>query len=222
MKEIYKDQGLKKPQMQIIKRILKFIFTTNSAIWFEKDISEKLVEYKTKLPVEIDLTSINQSIEWLKRLNLSWVVHPQEIATALKYNHFWPSVSVNGKIIGCTKIGFGNVYIVDYNRIMEFPEKMVFIYDTYVLQEERNKGVAKYLISESIKFLKEKGYTKIKCHIPPWNKVSINVYKKIGFKKVSYIRYFRIFGVPFRIASTIKENSKITRSKLLREDMQDE
>ena len=190
-------------------RILRFIFTTNSAIWLIKDLTEELTDYQAKLPVEIDITSTSQTIEWLKSQNQSWVVHPQEIATALEYNHCWPSVRTNGKIIGCIKIGFGNVYIVDYNRVIEFPERMAFIYDTYVLQEQRGKGVAKYLITQAIKFLKAQGYTKVRCHIPPWNKASISAYEKIGFKKVSYIRCFRIFGVLIRTANPAKENSNV-------------
>ena len=134
---------------------------------------------------------------------------PQEIVTALEYNHCWPSVRTNGKIIGCIKIGFRNVYIVDYNRVIELPERMAFIYDTYVLQEGRGKGVAKYLITESIKFLKTQGYTRVRCHIPPWNKASINAYEKVGFRKVSHIRYFRIFGIPIRKVKFVKEKSNV-------------
>lgn len=209
MKEIYRYQGLKKSPVQVIGSIIRFIFTTNSAIWFEKDLTEELADYKPKLPVEIDITSIRQTIEWLKSQEHAWVVHPKEIATALKYDHCWPSVRTNGKIIGCIKIGFGNVYIVDYNRIIEFPERMAYIYDTYVLQEQRGKGVAKFLITQAIKFLKAQGYTKVRCHIPPWNKASISAYEKIGFRKFSYIRYFRIFGVSIRKVKAVRKDSNV-------------
>lgn len=222
MKKIYKYQELKKPPVQVISRILKFIFTTNNAIWFEKDLTEELVDFQLKPPIEVDLNSISKTIEWLKNQNQSWVVHPREIAAAIEFHHFWPSIRINGKIIGCIKIGFGNVFIVDYNRIIKFPEKMAFIYDTYVLEEQRKKGIAKYLITQSIKFLKVKGYTKVRCHIPPWNKASIRVYEKIGFKKISYIMYLRIFGVSIRVASLFKDNTNITRGKILRGDMSDE
>lgn len=203
--------------VRLMGRILRFIFTTNSAIWFEKDLTEPLSDYQAKLPVEIDITSTRQTIEWLKSQNQRWIVHPQEISTALKYNHCWPSVCTNGKIIGCIKIGFGNVYIADHNSVIELPEKIAIIYDTYVLQEQRGKGVAKYLITQAAKFLKAKGYTKVKCHIPPWNKASIRAYEKIGFKKVSYIRYFRIFGIPIRRVNPLKKKHKSKDNKIVRE-----
>ena len=187
-----------------MRRILSFIFTTNRAIWFEKDLTKELKEHQAKIPVEIDITSTRQTIEWLKSQKQSWLVHPKEIAAALEYNHCWPSIRINGQIIRCMKIGFGNVYIADYDKVIKFPEKMAFIYDTYILQEYRRKGVAKYLITHAIKFRKAHKYTKVRCHIPPWNKASISAYEKIGFRKISYIRYVKIFGIPIRKVKPVK------------------
>jgi len=203
----------------VMRRILSFIFTTNSAIWFEKDLTEELVDYKAKIPVKIDMNSTSRTIEWLKNLKLSWVVHPKEIAAALEYNHFWPSVCTNGKIIGCTKVGFGKVYIVDYNRVIEFPERMAFIYDIFILKDYRGKDVAKNITIQAIKFLKEHGYTKVGLHVPPWNKAPISICEKIGFKKVIYIRYFRIFGVSIKIASPTKGLSIFKGGKIMREEI---
>ena len=52
---------------------------------------------------------------------------------------------------------------------------MGFLYDIYILPEQRGNGVAKYLVQQSIKFLKSKGFTKVGNHVPPWNKPSIRV-----------------------------------------------
>jgi len=210
IKEINRYQGgFKKSPLQVMGDIKRFIFTTNSAIWFEKDLTEEFVDYLPKLKVEIDIRSTRQTMEWLCNQEHAWVVHPKEIATALKYNHCWPSARRDCEIIGCIKIGFRNVYIVDYNRMIEFPKRIAYIYDTYVLQKERGKGVAKYLITEAIKLLKAQGFTKVICHIPPWNKASINAYEKIGFRKVSYIRFFRFFGVSIRKVKTARNYSNV-------------
>ena len=191
--------------MTRVGSILRYIFTTNSSFWFEKDLTKSILNYKAKIPVEIDIDSTKETIDWLKNQDEKWVVHPQEICCAIKYKHSWPSVSVNKKIIGCIKIGFLYVYIVDFNKIIKLPETMAFIYDTYVLEQHRGKGVAKYLITQAVKSIKSKGYKKVRCHIPPWNKNSINSYEKIGFKKIGYIRHFRILGMPFNIGNMSKE-----------------
>lgn len=198
MKNIYKNQGLMILLKQMMKKMLGLIIITNSAIWFERDLTEELVDYQPKLPVEFESTSLNKTIKWLKNQKQSGLIYQKEITTASLYNHCWPYVISNGKIIGCIKIGFDSVFIVDYKRIMKFPDKMAFIYDTYVSEEQRGKGVGKYLIVQALKFLKSQGYKKVRCHIPPWNKISISAYEKMGFKKICYIRFFRIFGIPIQ------------------------
>lgn len=208
---------MKNLNMDFKNPFLKSIFTTNCAIWFEKNLLENFEDFNAKIPVEIDLDSTGETIEWLKKLNLNWLVYPKEIATALKYNHCWASVNSNGQIIGCIKIGFGNVYIADFNKVFTLPDKMAFIYDTYVLSNLRGKDVAKFLISQAIKFLKNKGYSKVGCHIPPWNKASIRAYEKIGFKKVSYIRNFNFFGISFQIEKSPKNFSIFARGKIIKE-----
>lgn len=215
----FNEESNKPSPVKVMGRILNFIFTTNSAIWFEKDITKEVVEYQAKIPVEVDITSTNKTIEWLRSLNQPWMVNPREIAAALDNNHCWVSVHINGKIIGCIKIGFRNVYIGDYNKVIEFPKRMGFIYEIYVLPEQRGNGVAKYLTAQAIKFLKSKGYTKVGNHVPPWNKASIRVCEKIGFKQVCYIRYFRIFGVSIRIVSKNKKFSILKGGKIQREEI---
>lgn len=204
------------PLKRLIGKFLRFIFTTNCAIWFENDLTGELIDYQAKIPVEINMNSTSQTIEWLKNQNESWVTNPQEITAALKYNDCWPSVSTNGETIGCIKIGFNNPYIVDYNRVIQLPKGMAFIYDTYVLKEMREKGVAKYLISQANKFIKSQGYNKVGCHIPPWNKASISAYEKMGFKKVKYIRNIRIFGFSILIAKSPWNFSFFTKCKIIK------
>lgn len=186
-------------------RLLNLIFTTNSAIWFEKDLTKKLVEYKPKISLEVDMNSTKDTIEWLKKQKQKWVVNSKEISVAKIYNHCWPSARFNGNIVGSIKIGFGHVFISDYDKIVKFPNDMAFIYDTYVSQDNRRKGVGKFLINQAVKYAKSEGYARIGCHIPPWNKASISAYKKNDFKKVDYIRNFRIFGVSFKISNSPKK-----------------
>jgi len=184
---------------------LNSLFSTISAIWFERDLTEKIKDLQAKMAVEFDTDSSKKSIDWLKKQNLSWLVYQKEIETALKYDHCWSSVKLNGEIIACIKIGFKEIYISDYDKVVEFPKNMAFIYDTYVLPKYRNKGVAKYIISQAIKFAKTEGYIKVGCHIPPWNKASINAYTKNGFKKIDYIRNFKIFGLSIKISKSPKK-----------------
>ena len=95
--------GFKMLLKRFVGNFFNFIFSTNSAIWFEKDLTEKLAEYQPKIPIEIDMNSTSQTIEWMKNQKEKWLTNPKEIASAQKYNHCWLSVSTNGNIIGFLK-----------------------------------------------------------------------------------------------------------------------
>ena len=200
-------------------KTIRFMFTTNSAIWFERNLTEKLVEYKPKIPVKIDMNSTNQTIEWLKNQKDKWVINPKEIAAALNYNHCWPSINTNGKIIGCIKVGYNTPYISDFNRVIEMPDNMAFIYDSYILKEYRDKNLVTYLTAEVLKFLKEKGYTRAGVHVPSWNKASIRVCEKLGFKKIIFIKYFRVIGLSILIAKPNEESSMFREGRILKGDI---
>lgn len=191
--QIYKSQGVLRLGERLIKKIIHFVFITNSAIWFERDLLD-IAELEAKIPVEINMACGSETIEWLKNREETWLFNPREIEVGLKNNHYFPTVRYKGNIIGCAKVGMSRVYIADFERIINFPADMIFIYDTFVLPEYRGRGIAPYLISEIMKFAAAKGFRRIRCHIPDWNKASINAYTKIGFKKIKNIRCMRIMG----------------------------
>jgi len=187
------------------KPYLNSIFSTNSAIWYERNLKEKIIKQQSKINVIFEVDSTDKSIEFLKKQNLNWLINQEEINAAYKYNHYWCSVKFNDQIIACIKIGFNKIFISDYNKIIKFPKNMAFIYDTFVLPKYRGKGVGNFIIYQAIKHIKNKGYLKIGCHIPPWNKNSIKIYKKNGFKEINYIRNLKIFGVSIQISRSPKK-----------------
>ena len=199
-------------------KILDSIFITNSAIWFEKDLKDGMVDFKPKISVDINKSS-SETIEWLKNRGEKWVVFPKEISTARIYNHYWPSVRLYGKIIGSIKIGFDSVYIKDFDKIVKFPKKMAFIYDTFVTKENRGQGIAKFLISHAVNYSIDNNFEKIGCHIPPWNKSSIKAFEAIGFKKVNYVRNFRIFKVPIKIIKPADNLKTFSKGKMFTGDL---
>ena len=62
----------------------------------------------------------------------------------------------------------------------------------------------------------------MKVHVPDWNKASIGVCNHVGFKKTSFIRFFRIFGIAFFYEKNLKNISKIISYKKLQENILNE
>lgn len=186
----YKAGGI----LLIIKRAFKKCFETNSANWLERDLTLPIPEFKPKISLEVSLQAWDETISWLKKEDRDWMLTPQELETAFKPGHLFPNVKSNGEIIGSIKVGAGKVFILDFKKYIEFPKEIAFHTDIYVLPEYRDLGIASYLLSEVMKSLKDNGFKKIRCHIPPWNVSSLKVHTRVGFKKIRYIRFLRILG----------------------------
>lgn len=193
--DIYRDEGWTAVINRGFKKIIRLLFETNSAFWFERDLSHPLPEIIPKLPVEINISSNIETLDWLKWSGEPWMFNRQEIDVGLKENHYFSNIKYQGRIIGYAKLGLGRVYIRDYKKILNFPDRVAFIYDTYIVPEYRGLKIATFLVNEVMRFLKDKGFKKIGCHIPLWNIASINTYTKLGFKKKKCIRYFKILGL---------------------------
>lgn len=135
-------------------------------------------------------------------------------------NHFYPDRAIGDKLInelrsakqnghiyiwakhreetaGYLKIGIRKVYIHDYRSSILTPLHTAIIYDTYVVDKFRCKGIASNLICDGMRLMRQKGYLRIRCHIPPSNTASVRAYEKCGFHSKAHIRFHRIMGRSF-------------------------
>ncbi|MCJ7508818.1 MAG: GNAT family N-acetyltransferase [candidate division Zixibacteria bacterium] len=204
-KKIYQDKGIFALLVAGWGKLFKSIFDANSAIWFERELSQPIQKCEAKTPLNFVSDSPQEMIAWLKSSGQEGLIHPKEIETGIEEKHYFPYVEKkDGIIAGGAKVGYNRVYIVDYGRIVDFPEGMAFWYDTYVPVAMRGLGIATYLIISSLVFLKEKGYRKVLCHIPKWNKASIKAFERCGFKKIGYVRFLKVFGFKFTLPNLSK------------------
>ncbi|MFA5362076.1 MAG: GNAT family N-acetyltransferase [Candidatus Omnitrophota bacterium] len=189
---IRKESGIWTAMKRAAGKVIRPVIETNSAFWFEKELTGRLPEIPIKLQLEIDFSSREETIGWLKKQHEPWMYNEHEIKTAREKKHCFPSVKYLGKIIGYAKAGTGKVYIEDYRQEISLPREKGFIYDLYVDKKFRGKGIAAYLMNELMAELKKQGVKKIGCHIPGWNNASAAVFEKLGFKKIKYVRHFRV------------------------------
>lgn len=200
---IYKEKGLFEVIARGLKKIIRPFFDTNSAFWFECELSSELPPVISALPVEINLFSADETIDWIKKEGKDWMYNPRELEVGLKEQHYFPNVKYQNKIIGYAKVGLNKVYIQDFKKILNLAKDLAFIYDTYVEPRYRGLNVAPSLIWEVIESLKNMRIKKVGCHIPVWNTASLSSYAKLGFRKINYIRYLNVLG--FKIFTTNPE-----------------
>lgn len=192
--EAYKERGLPGICVRIAKKAGRLLFDTNSAIWFEKNLSEGFPDVTISMPLEINLSAPEEVINWIKNHGEHWMYIPKEIEVGLEENHYFALAKYNGNIIGYCRVGINRVYIPDYKKIIPLEPESAFICDTYVVAEFRNQNIATFLKIKLMQALRERGFKKIRNHVPAWNRSSLRVTEKLGFKRIAYIRHLRIFS----------------------------
>jgi ribosomal protein S18 acetylase RimI-like enzyme len=118
----------------------------------------------------------------------------REQETAMQEHHIWANIQSNQHIIGYLKIGFNRVFINDYRQTLTFSPDVAYIYDTYILPSYRHQRVASVLIHDACHYLQTKEFSRVLCHIPPWNQASARLYGKTGFRIAQSISACRVVG----------------------------
>ena len=196
--------------LKIFRKFKNYIYSCNSAIWYEKKTDNSIKHVVSDIEIKVDFRNSN-IIPWLKEHHptYSWLYILKEIECAEKYDHIYATFVYEEEIIGYIKIGIKNVYVADFDEIVTVPSGVAYIYDTFVLPAYRKKNIIPHAFNTILSFLRGRGINEIFCHIPAWNIASIRLYKKLGFKEVAFILFGRIFWLKFLIRDRNKVCFKV-------------
>jgi len=187
------------------KIVMKNLFGYKKFGWYEKRLlEEESLQINPKIEVKIDFAATNEVIDWIREKRIPGSDNSFEIEYAQINKHYFPAAKYNDKIIGFEKIGFGKIFILDFEGFICLPDRVAMVYDIFILPEYRNLGIASFLTRECLIYLRNKGFEKIYCHILPDNESSIRSFSKVGFKKVSNVYFLKIFGIKFIIPALTK------------------
>src|SRR3990172_1308508 len=193
---------------RLYKKIKMLTFRTTCSIWFEKSLDEPVEFVSPGIDITTNFLVSDKSrlIDWLTKYHITfpWIYISKEIDAAKSDNHIFVTLLHQEKIIGYIKVGIQHVYIHDFDRVVSFPPTSAFIYDTFILPDYRGKHLALYGIAKTIDYLREGKFKKLWCHIEKWNQASLRTFQNAGFKEKGYIRFSRLFGLPFFIRDGYK------------------
>ena len=198
--DILEKEGIRGVFIKSLLKIRSVVFSTNSALWFKKETGRDCPYIRAALDVNIDFNN-SSIIQWLSdnHRKYPWFYIPEEIRSAESNRHVFAAFVHNNSIIGYIKIGIKRVYILDFDEELPLPGVTAFIYDTFILPEYRGRNIVPFALVSTINFLRTKGIREIFCHIPRWNRASINAFAKAGFENIRYLRFLRLFKFKFLI-----------------------
>lgn len=124
---------------------------------------EKILELSPQAIFEGTLGEVKPTIEKAKQL----------VEPLLKKDSYYLISTNNNKLMGWILIGGSKD---------QFSNKaMGFIYELFVLDEYRGKGISKQLINTAVEQLKQEEYSEIRLSVFEGNKV-IKLYENLGFE----------------------------------------
>lgn len=176
-----------------LRAIKRFVYQSNAALWYQKDLLEGSTAPDMRLPVRVDIHDAEGTLKWLRAFQESWMYNEKEIDVGLKEGHYFANAKLDGRIIGYTKIGIGRVYIYDFGTCLALPGHVSFLYHVYVEKEFRKNSIAQNLILGVISDLVPKGYRSMSCHIAHWNTPSIRLFESLGFRCIADVGFHGIF-----------------------------
>lgn len=197
IKRAYKTGGLTTVFNRGFKKISISLFKFHKSYWYARKLIEPFENIASSITVNINDNSREETLEW-EKINLRTgnfcSEDYKEINIAKKNNHHFVNIKHCNEIIGFLKVGFREVYFKEYIKKMNIPHNAAFIYDTFIHQNYRGRGIAPYMINEVMKRLAKNKLEFIVCHITPTNLASQKTYAKIGFKRIRFIWHLRLFG----------------------------
>jgi len=194
-------------------KVKRKLFKTNEAYWYSKHLGEEvIIRIREEPGLRVEFYGYAETINWIRKYykEFPWIYNPKEVKCAEKYNHFYPSLKYNDKVVGFIKIAIVRAYIEDYEDEISLADDEAFIYDTFILPEFRKKRMGSFMLFSILNELKKKNFLFAFCHIPNWNCASCKLYQGMGFKRISYIRYIRLFRFRYFSAKpdTVKKKAR--------------
>ncbi len=125
---------------------------------------EKILELSPQAISEGTLGLADPTLENAKQL----------VEPLLKKGSYYLISTENNVLTGWILIGESKDHLLN--------KKVGFIYELFVLEEYRGKGIAKRLIKTGVEQLKQEGYSEIRLSVFDGNE-AINIYENLGFKK---------------------------------------
>jgi GNAT superfamily N-acetyltransferase len=117
------------------------------------------------------------------------------VGVAVRYDHRWTLWALGGETVAFCKVGGGRVFIVDFDRAFDLPERVAYLSDVYVTPLMRRKGIGRALLAETLSFLANESFAGVVCHIPRSNAASASLFGSLGFVPLGEVRFTRVLGL---------------------------
>lgn len=184
--------------MLIMKKLgafLKNYLRIERWILIERDLTENIEEVRSKIPCEIQYDALETTLSYIRQIfyeNGFDEGEKREIELAKQFDHLFPNIAHDGKIVAFQKVGRGRVYVRSLRKVLGFPSDTLFTYSLYTAPQFRGQKLASYLMTQTLKVGRNKGFLYVRGQINPKNRAAIKLHNDCGFYEAARFWHIRV------------------------------
>lgn len=171
------------------------IYYSHHSIWFARELDESLETIRPRFAGRLDFGRPDEIRAWISEMNIPGTNDTREISDMLDKGHYFVGIMNGQELIGYIKIGWGAVYILDYDIELAMPPDTYFYIDIFVHPGARGLGAGPFLVSSSAIEMKKRGFIGGIMHVRTNKTAMLRTCATAGFKEFGHVNYRSMMGL---------------------------
>ena len=180
--------------LRTFRALARKLYSRHRAIWFHLPLDKSLKVRRPGFEVSFDLDAHDQVLAFLRSHDIPGTNDLVEISRMQERGQLFVGVREGQQLIGYVKIGWDDVYVLDYGVDIRLPPKWIFVLDTYILPEWRGQGVGAFLVSATSVAMRARGFTRRIAHVRTDNSVMIRLAHAVGYEELGRVDFTSFLG----------------------------
>lgn len=105
------------------------------------------------------------------------------------------------KVVSYCWIAFDEVWIGEIEMLIKPKDEEAYLFDAFTLPEYRKRNLFSVVLSNTLSYLKSKGYHRVLIFALHSNRASIKATEKASFRHFQSVIFLKIFGKGFHLKS---------------------
>jgi len=170
------------------------LFDRHRSIWFERPLDDTIEVIRPRFDGRMDFDHPERALDFIREKNIPGTNDPLEIESMTERGHIFAGVMDGDDIIGFIKIGWDNVYVLDYETDIRVNAGDFFVIDIYIDPAMRGRGAGPFLVSASSLEMKRRGFARGVMHVRTDKTPMLRTCARTGYREIGRVDYRRILG----------------------------
>jgi GNAT superfamily N-acetyltransferase len=188
LSRVLRNEGV----LGLANRLSNRLYYHHRSVCFEMPLDKEIGQPQTDLDVRLDFSRTNEVVAWIKAQAVPGTWDPIELARITERQQLIGGLYHGQELVGYTKLGWSNVYIMDYQCDLALPERDCMVLDSYIAPKMRGHGLGGFLVTESSREMQRRGFARRLSFVRTDNTAMLRVAEKVGYRPLGQVDFFII------------------------------